>query len=353
MVEKRTIVEQPWRFAGGNGSAAGTRPAFRHLLGSVIAAAVLLIFVLGIVTDYLQKWLWMRQLNYFGVFWTLLSVQWAMFCSAFVFVFLYLWLNIRQAVRSSSAFRGNGQARGPALWSEPDGVAQTGVGLSSPLLKLAVVLVSAGIALFFAIGFYANWDTYLRFRYGGSFGVADPLFGVDVGFYLFYLPFYEMLQTSLALLTVLALAAVLLTYVLFGLLRVGSGGRIEAAGNTTSIPLLASSTAPATRLIMRRGSPRGSWSPSRRRHACCSRSISSAHVSCHCSSDRASTWLYMSLASSCSPASLRSSLCSRANWRSRPLSEALHRVHTQGLPARTHPGNLLSGAGGFDAGGAR
>jgi uncharacterized protein len=234
MVEKRTIVEQPWRFAGGNGSAAGTRPAFRHLLRPLIAGAVLLIFVLGIVTDYLQKWLWMRQLNYAGVFWTLLSVQWAMFCSALVFAFLYLWINIRQAVRNSSAFRGDGRARGPALWSEPDGVAQTGVGLSSRLLKLAVVLVSAGIALFFAIGFSANWDTYLGFRYGGSFGVPDPLFGVDVGFYLFHLPFYQMLQTSLALLTVLALAAVLLTYVLFGLLRVGSGGRIEAAGNATS-----------------------------------------------------------------------------------------------------------------------
>ena len=188
----------------------------------MIAAAVLLIIILGIITGYVEKWLWMRQLDYAGIFWTLLSVQWAMFCSAFVFAFLYLWVSLRQAVRNSAAFRGDGP------------VAQTGIDFSPRLLKLAVGVISAGVALFFAAGFYAQWDTYLRFRYGGSFGVSDPLFGVDVGFYLFHLPFYSLLQTSLMLLTVLALAAVVLTYVFFGLLRLSGSGKIAAAGNATS-----------------------------------------------------------------------------------------------------------------------
>ena len=62
------------------------------------------------------------------------------------------------------------------------------------------------VSLIFAVGVSAQWDTYLRFRYGGSFGVADPLFGVDLGFYFFRLPFYELLQGSLTFLTVAALA---------------------------------------------------------------------------------------------------------------------------------------------------
>ena len=221
MIENRTIVEHPRPFTGEKGSATGKHPPFRHLLRLMIAAAVLLIIVLGIITGYVEKWLWMRQLDYAGIFWTLLSVQWAMFCSAFVFAFLYLWVNLRQAVRNSAAFRGGS-------------VAQTGIDFSPGLLKLAVVLTSAAIALFFAVGFYAQWDTYLRFRYGGSFGVSDPLFGVDVGFYLFHLPFYSLLQTSLMLLTVLALAAVVLTYVFFGLLRLSGSGKIAAAGNAAS-----------------------------------------------------------------------------------------------------------------------
>ena len=85
-------------------------PPSRHLLRLMIAAAVLLIVVLVGIAGYLEKWLWMRQLDYTGIFWTLLSVQWVMFCSAFVFAFLYLWINLRQAAKNSDAFRGDGQA---------------------------------------------------------------------------------------------------------------------------------------------------------------------------------------------------------------------------------------------------
>jgi uncharacterized membrane protein (UPF0182 family) len=234
MIEKRTIAEQPGPFAGKKGSAPGRHPPFRHLLRLVIAAAVLLIIVPGIITGYLEKWLWMRQLDYAGIFWTLLSVRWAMFSLAFVFAFLYLWVNLRQAARNSGAFRGGGWAGGPAFLSAADAIAQTSLDFSPRFLKLAAVVLSAGVALLFALGFYAQWDTYLRFRYGGSFGVPDPLYGVDVGFYVFHLPFYGLLQTSLMLLTVLALAGVVLTYVSFGLFRVGGSGKIVAHGMATS-----------------------------------------------------------------------------------------------------------------------
>ena len=234
MDEGRIIVERPNPPTGDGGTPMGRKPTFRHALSLLIAAAVLVVIVLGFITGYIEKWLWMRQLDYSGIFWTLLSVRWAMFCSAFAFTFLFLWINLRQAVGNSAALRAADHARGPALLSGADRVAPPGVDFSPRLLKLAVFLVSAGIALFFAIGFHANWDTYLRFRYGRSFGVSDPLYGVDVGFYVFHLPFYQMLQTSLMLLTVLALVAVLLTYVFFGLLRFSGSGKIVAHGKATS-----------------------------------------------------------------------------------------------------------------------
>ena len=120
MIENRTIAEQPRPFASEKGSITGKHPPFRHLLRLIIAAAVLLIVVLGIIAGYLEKWLWMRQLDYTGIFWTLLSVQWAMFCSAFVFAFLYLWINLRQAAENSGAFRGDGQAWRSTFLSRAD-----------------------------------------------------------------------------------------------------------------------------------------------------------------------------------------------------------------------------------------
>jgi uncharacterized membrane protein (UPF0182 family) len=216
------------------GSATRIHRPSRHLLRSLIVAAFLLFAVLVGTAGYLEKWLWMRQLDYVGIFWTLLSVQWAMLCSAFVIAFLYLWINLRQAAKNSGAFGRVGQPWTLASLSRADAGTLTNIELSPRLLKAAVILVSAGIALVFATGFYAEWDTYLRFRYGGSFGVSDPLFGVDVGFYVFHLPFYELLQSSLTLLTVLTFGIVLSIYVFLGLQRASGSGRIAVGGDATS-----------------------------------------------------------------------------------------------------------------------
>jgi hypothetical protein len=234
MNENATVVDQRKLSARERAGATGMRSLSRHALRSVIVAAFLLLVVLVGITGYLEKWLWMRQLDYTGIFWTLLSVQWALSCTAFVFAFLYLWINLRQATKNGGAFREGSQPWGPAFLSRTDADTQTGIELSPWLLKAAVVLISAGVALVLASGFYSEWDTYLRFRYGGSFGISDPLFGVDVGFYVFHLPFYVLLQSSLTLLTILTLAIVLATYVFLGLQRASGSGRIAVGGNATA-----------------------------------------------------------------------------------------------------------------------
>ena len=63
MIGNRTIVGHPRPFTGEKGSATGKHPPFRHLLRLMIAAAVLLTIILGIITGYVEKWLWMRQLD--------------------------------------------------------------------------------------------------------------------------------------------------------------------------------------------------------------------------------------------------------------------------------------------------
>ena len=218
----------------GSASATRIRRPSGYLLRSLIVAAFLLFAVLVGIAGYLEKWLWMRQLDYTGIFWTLLSVQWAMLCSAFVFAFLFLWINLNQSAKNSGAFRRVGRPWGFASLSRADAVTQTNIELSPRLLKAVVVLISVCVALFLAVSYYAEWDTYLRFRYGGSFGVSDPLFGVDVGFYIFHLPFYVLLQGFMTLLTILTLVIVLSTYLFLGLLQTNGSGRIAIGGSATA-----------------------------------------------------------------------------------------------------------------------
>ena len=215
-------------------SMAGMPTRFRRRWSSIILSVVLVLFVLAGLTDYIEKWLWMRQLDYTSIFWTLLSVRCAMFGAAFAFAFLYLWINLRQATKKSVAFAENDRPWSLAFLSRTDAGTRTGNELPPGLMKAALVLVSGGVALFFALGFYAEWDTYLRFRYGGSFGESDPLFGVDVGFYLFHLPFYELLQSSLTLLTVSTFTIVVLVYGLFGSWQRRSSGAIVAGGGVAA-----------------------------------------------------------------------------------------------------------------------
>ena len=177
---------------------------------TAIAAAIVatVLIVLGL-TGYVEKWLWMSQLDYAGIFWKVLSVQCAMGLVAFIVVFGFLWLNLHQAVKvgadSLTAFQ---PWRSAQHGSDSDANAAAFVKFFPVVLKSAFGLVSGVIALLFAVSLFAQWDTYLRFRYGGAFGVADPLYGVDVGFYVFHLPFYQMLQRGLLVLLLCALAIV-------------------------------------------------------------------------------------------------------------------------------------------------
>ena len=72
------------------------------MLKWLFPAAALLVALIAI-PGFLQKWLWMRQLDYAGIFWTLFSVKVGLTCAAFAFAFLFLWLNVRQASKSGIA----------------------------------------------------------------------------------------------------------------------------------------------------------------------------------------------------------------------------------------------------------
>ena len=175
MIEKPRHGEQP-KLPGGDekARAAGSYGIFGRwrTLKLIIVAAVVLIAILVVISGLIQKGLWMQQLGYSGVFWTLLSLRWELFCAAFVVALLYLWINLRLAARNGATFRAG------HLTSESTVAAKLDIQISPAVFKLATAAIAAVAALIFALIFYAHWDSYLRFRYGGFFGLSDPLFGV-------------------------------------------------------------------------------------------------------------------------------------------------------------------------------
>jgi uncharacterized protein len=199
------------RVAKGNGEEGEVRylrpPGPKRLKGLVILCV--LVAVLGIVSKgsgWLVEWLWMGEVGYRQVFLRLLSVKILLFAAAALPVFFYLWVNLRIAVRHRHLTVVEMKASGASGLYEFQA--------SPRVLTVSIILFSLVPALGFGIAFASGWDTFIRFLWGGSFGGTDPLFGKDIGFYLFRLPFYETLQGSLTVLTFLALPITFLGYVL-------------------------------------------------------------------------------------------------------------------------------------------
>ncbi|TRZ50660.1 MAG: UPF0182 family protein, partial [Dehalococcoidia bacterium] len=61
-------------------------------------------------------------------------------------------------------------------------------------LKWSVILGTALLSLIFGLVAQGNWEVVLRFFNGQPFGITDPVFHREIGFYVFSLPFLHLLQ---------------------------------------------------------------------------------------------------------------------------------------------------------------
>jgi len=83
------------------------------------------------------------------------------------------------------------------------------------ILDLVIVLV----ALTMASEVSSHWMTFLTFTHAVPFGQPDPLFNLDISFYIFKLPLYRFLATWLLALVVVTLIGNALIYLIAGQIR--------------------------------------------------------------------------------------------------------------------------------------
>jgi uncharacterized membrane protein (UPF0182 family) len=172
----------------------------------LLSALILVAIALLAAADWIQEWLWMKQVGYGAVFWRILSIEFVSSAGTVLVTFLYLWLNLHLAVNTIFRLRGDPAGGDVVIYLD------RGVAISSRWARAGPVLVAAVIGLFFASLVYSQWDIYLRFNWSGTFGQTDPIFQRDIGFYLFRLPFYQLARSALTGLSVVTLTVVALTY---------------------------------------------------------------------------------------------------------------------------------------------
>jgi hypothetical protein len=184
-------------------------PRILRLLIYILVPLVLLI----VSSSLIVEWLWMEEVGYSSIFWTLKAAQSSLSVLSFLVAGVYLVANLRFLAD---------RLRSVSFAGTP--LQQLNLNLARPeqhrILKWALTILALVLALVFALNSYLRWDESLRFIWNIPFGRVDPIFGRDIGFYLFQLPFWEFIQTSLTVLTFLTLASLALVYGFAGLIRV-------------------------------------------------------------------------------------------------------------------------------------
>jgi uncharacterized membrane protein (UPF0182 family) len=219
--------------------AGGARRALRGYLVAWILVVVLLALLLfgrGLV-DLWTDVLWYRSVGFEDVLWTRLGAQIGLFVLGAVVALAVLLGNLWLAGRlgrppadgSGGALRGwvdrlseaarnadLGGAGGP--WG-PRGPGPRPVGPTGPPTELPDVAVAgrwilAGFAVLVVIGaaggLSSAWETILLWQHRVPFSpdgtaVTDPVFGRDIGFFFFELPFLRLLQATVVGLAVASL----------------------------------------------------------------------------------------------------------------------------------------------------
>ena len=159
---------------------------------------ILLAFVGGI--SIYTDWLWFTEIGFQKIFTTIWSTRLLAGLIAGITVFGIAYLNLFICEKLTKEKKVHKRLRPEPLVIGEDRIERP-IDIDVFIKKFAVpvLLVIAVMAGFFAAG---QWQTILQYIYQTPFGINDPIFSKDVSYYIFSLPFFQLLL-SLGLLVII------------------------------------------------------------------------------------------------------------------------------------------------------
>ena len=192
---------------------SGGRPRFgtrRARFIALLVAGGLLVLLLSLrgIARFYTDYLWFDSLGRTDVWGRVLLAKVALFFIFAIAFFVLIWINLLIVERLAP------KVRPPGPEEEMLGRYHDMVGGRTRLLRL---VVSVLFSLLAASGVSNQWEQWLLFVNRKDFGITDPLFNTDIGFYVFRLPF-------LAFLVNWAFATFMIILVVIGIAHYLNGG---------------------------------------------------------------------------------------------------------------------------------
>ncbi|HDO29560.1 MAG TPA: UPF0182 family protein [Desulfobacteraceae bacterium] len=169
---------------------------------SVIAFLALCSLLVG----YYGDWLWFQNMGFGAVFTTILWTKILAFVVFSIISGLFAWGNIAIARKWGT------HTRTLTVFAPEQQMTLAKIAFGDRYAKYSW----AGIILFFSFIMgsraAAAWEIFLQFLHASKFGITDPIFSKDVGFYIFHLPLYDFILGWYLFCVVVVLLAVAASY---------------------------------------------------------------------------------------------------------------------------------------------
>jgi uncharacterized membrane protein (UPF0182 family) len=188
----------------------------------LLIVGVVLLF--GLITgsrllDTYVNWLWFGEVKFRDVYSTVLLTRLGLFVAAGVVVGGIVALNLYLAYRARPVF---------VPVSGPDDPVARYRTVVMRRMRLFAFGIPVFVGLIAGASAQADWQQIQLFLNAQPFGVTDPQFGHDIGFYAFKLPFYEWLLSWLFITTAVSFIGAVIAHYLFGGIRLaGRGGQLS------------------------------------------------------------------------------------------------------------------------------
>jgi uncharacterized membrane protein (UPF0182 family) len=183
--------------------------------------AILAFIILPNLIDFLMEWLWFGSVGYRGVYVTGLRAQASLGAFILGFAFTLLYGNLWVAVSSIAS---------PYIV-----IGMGGIGTVQPAtvrreqIRRMVGIGCLVVSLMISLAGSSEWMRWLQFWNEVQFGVADPILGYDISFYVFRLPLFDLAQQIAFAVITVALIGSAAAYVLAGALNFTKRGGVSVA----------------------------------------------------------------------------------------------------------------------------
>ncbi|MDR0886541.1 MAG: UPF0182 family protein [Clostridiales Family XIII bacterium] len=171
----------------------------KKMITTVVIIFFVLIGLIGALTDFITDWLWFDELGLVSVFFKKLFTQLEIGIPVFIGITLLTWFYLFEIKRG---YFKHLAVQEMTMKKKTYNLITLGI---SALCGLILALMTAG----------GSWNKFLQFANATNFDLKDPIFDLDVGFYVFKLDFIQLINDTV-IMAIIFFA--IITFVMYAIL---------------------------------------------------------------------------------------------------------------------------------------